>query len=236
MGYDIVCSAWKHAAVFKRGCFSETTRTYGCEANSELWNAGGEANKTTVRQRKRKLSYISNILVVSDSKNPENEGKVMLFKYGAKIFDKISEALDPPEPAEGDDPVEACNIFDLEEGANFKFRIRKVDGQTNYDKSEFDKPSAVEGDAETLMSGAEDLNQFIAPEKFKKYDQIKARLDLVLGKTTKPVQSQDEDSDSDAEFARKAAKAAASKPAKVVSEDEGEEDDMEVFRRLAEED
>ena len=49
--------------------------------------------KRSARKRKRKLSYYANILVVSDPKHPENEGKVFLYKFGKKIFDKITEAM-----------------------------------------------------------------------------------------------------------------------------------------------
>jgi len=107
------------------------------EYNSLLWNSGIEANKGIAREQKRRLKYISNILVIEDSKNPENEGKVFLFRYGKKIFDKITEAMNPQFEDE-----KAINPFDFWAGANFKLKIRKVEGYQNYDKSEFDSPSA----------------------------------------------------------------------------------------------
>lgn len=151
-----------------------------CENNSVLWNSGLEANKEIVRKRKRKLTYISNILVISDPKNPDNEGKVFLFKFGKKIFDKITEAMNP----EFEDET-AINPFDFWEGANFKVKIRQVEGYRNYDRSEFDSPSALfDGDdekLETLWKREHSLKEFVNPSQFKSYDKIKERLNAVLG-------------------------------------------------------
>ena len=151
-----------------------------CENNSVLWNSGLEANKEIVRKRKRKLTYISNILVISDPKNPDNEGKVFLFKFGKKIFDKITEAMNP----EFEDET-AINPFDFWEGANFKVKIRQVEGYRNYDRSEFDSPTALyDGDddkLESLWKKEYSLKEFIQPSQFKSYDKIKERLNAVLG-------------------------------------------------------
>ena len=116
-----------------------------CEHNSALWQSGIEANKDVVRKQKRKLNYIANVYIVSDPKHPENEGKVFLFRFGKKIFDKLSEAMTPE--FEDETPI---NPFDLWKGANFKLKIRKVDGYQNYDKCEFDSPSALLEDDEEL--------------------------------------------------------------------------------------
>jgi len=148
------------------------------EANSLLWNSGVEADKEIARKRKRKLSYIANILIVSDSKHPENEGQVKLYKFGKKIFDKITEAMKPE--FEDETPI---NPFDFWEGANFKLKIRKVDGYWNYDKSEFEGPSAVfdnDEAIEELWNKQHPLKPFLAPENFKSYDELKAKLDKVL--------------------------------------------------------
>jgi hypothetical protein len=151
-----------------------------CEHNSVLWNSGIEANKEIVRKQKRKLNYMANILVVSDPKRPENEGKVKLFKFGKKIFDKISETMNPDFPDEK--PV---NPFDFWEGANFKLKIRNVEGYRNYDKSEFDKPEALfDGDdekLEELWKTQYSLKEFLDKKNFKSFDQLKSRLDKVLG-------------------------------------------------------
>ena len=151
------------------------------EYNRELWNSGSDKDKETVRKQKRKLSYYANIYVVQDPKNPENEGRVFLYKFGKKIFDKITEAM---EPAFADEtPV---NPFDFWEGADFKLKLRKVDGYWNYDKSEFASPSPLMGgdDAklEALWKSQYSLADLTSTDKFKSYDQLKARLDLVLGK------------------------------------------------------
>ena len=148
------------------------------EENTRLWNTGIEADKEIARKRKRKLSYYSNIFVVSDPKHPENEGKVFLFKFGKKIFDKITEAMKPE--FEDEKPI---NPFDFWEGANFKLKIRKVDGYWNYDKSEFDSPTPIKDNDEAIEQIWEKqyaLKPFLAPENFKSYDELKAKLDKVL--------------------------------------------------------
>jgi len=151
------------------------------EYNSELWNSGIEANKEIARKQKRRLTYISNVLIVEDPKHPENNGQVKLFKFGKKIFDKITDAMNPP-PEFGETPV---NPFDLWKGANFKLKIRKVEGFQNYDKSEFDAPTALyDGDdakLEALWKSEYSLKEFLDPKNFKSYDELKTRLTRVLG-------------------------------------------------------
>ena len=175
---------WSHAFQGPGGWLIEnslTTLNKKCpisEANSLLWNSGVEADKDIARKRKRKLSYYANILIVSDSKHPENEGQVKLYRFGKKIFDKITEAMKPE--FEDETPI---NPFDFWEGANFKLKIRKVDGYWNYDKSEFEGPSAVfdnDEAIEELWNKQFPLKPFLAPENFKSYDELKAKLDKVL--------------------------------------------------------
>jgi hypothetical protein len=157
-----------------------------CEHNNTLWNSGIEANKDIARKQKRKLSYVANILVVSDPSNPENEGQVKLFKFGKKIFDKITEAMNPEFADET--PV---NPFDLWEGANFKLKIRNVEGYRNYDKSEFaDKSALFDGDddkLEELWKSEFSLKEFTEKRNFKSFEQLKTRLDKVLGFEGTPV-------------------------------------------------
>jgi len=150
------------------------------EHNTALWNSGVESDKEIARKQKRKLSYYSNIFVVSDPNHPENEGKVFLFRYGKKIWDKISEAATPA--FEDEKPL---NAFDLDEGADFKLKIRKVDGYWNYDKSEFTSPTKLAEDdkLEEIFSSQHDLQSFLAPTNFKSYDELKTRLDIVLSGT-----------------------------------------------------
>ena len=151
------------------------------EYNSKLWNSGVESDKEIARKQKRKLQYYSNIYVVSDPKHPENEGKVFLFRYGKKIYDKLMEALQPQ--FEDETPV---NPFDFWEGANFKLKIRKVDGYWNYDKSEFDSPTPIKENDEAIEQIWEKqyaLKPFLAPENFKSYDELKSKLDKVLSGT-----------------------------------------------------
>lgn len=150
-----------------------------CEHNSTLWNSGIEANKEIVRKQKRKLTYIANILVVTDPSNPENEGQVKLYKFGKKIFDKITEAMNPEFADET-----PMNPFDLWEGANFKLKIRQVEGYRNYDKSEFASPAALSEDDEQLekiWKSEYSLKEFTDKSNFKSYDDLKKRLDKALG-------------------------------------------------------
>ena len=150
------------------------------EYNTTLWNSGIEANKEIARKQKRRLHYIANILVVSDPSNPSNEGQIKLFKFGKKIFDKITEAMNPEFADET--PI---NPFDMWEGANFKLKIRNVEGYRNYDKSEFaDKSALLEGDdekLEELWKKEFSLKEFTDPSNFKSYEVLKAKLDKVLG-------------------------------------------------------
>jgi hypothetical protein len=151
-----------------------------CDHNNTLWNSGIEANKDIARKQKRRLSYVANIMVVSDPSNSSNEGQIKLFKFGKKIFDKITEAMNPEFADET--PV---NPFDMWEGANFKLKIRNVEGYRNYDKSEFaDKSALLDGDdekLENLWKQEFSLKEFTEKKQFKSYEQLKGRLDKVLG-------------------------------------------------------
>lgn len=150
------------------------------ESNSILWNSGRDEDKQIARDRKRRLHYVSNILVISDPSNPENEGKVFLYKFGKKIFDKVMEAMQPA--FEDETPI---NPYDFWEGADFKIKVRKVEGWVNYDKSEFSPPSALfEGDEqrlEELYNKLYTLQDFLDPKNYKSYDELKAKLNRVLG-------------------------------------------------------
>ena len=210
-----------------------------CEHNSALWATGSKENQEIVRKQKRKLSFISNILVVSDPKHPENEGKVMLFKYGKKIFDKLNAAMNPE--FEDEKPL---NPFDMWSGANFKLKIRKADGYQNYDKSEFEAPSAVNEDDETMekmWKSEYPLLPFIDRKEFKSYADIKARLNkvLMLEGTAAPRNDRDEMwGQEEAPPPRAAAPKAIPKapaPKSDLPWDEQEEDDMAMFQRLASE-
>ena len=155
------------------------------EYNTSLWNSGIEANKDIARKQKRRLTYISNIYIVKDPSNPENEGTVRLFKYGKKIFDKVNDMMNPS--FEDETPV---NPFDFWEGANFKMKIRKVDGFSNYDKSEFDNPAPLLEDddkMEEIWKTQHSLQEFLAPDNFKSYNDLKVKLDKILGTATVPT-------------------------------------------------
>ena len=152
------------------------------EYNTQLWNTGIEANKEIARKQKRRLHYVSNVYVVSDPKNPANEGKVFKYRYGKKIFEALKEAISPAFEDE-----KAINPFDLrEEGANFKIKIRKVDGYWNYDKSEFDSTAPLFDDENKLndiYTQLHSLSGIIAPSEFKTYEELKEKLQRVLGTT-----------------------------------------------------
>ena len=197
------------------------------EMNSAYWNSGVESDKEIARRQKRKLQYFSNIYVVSDSRHPEHEGKVFLFRYGKKIFDKIMEAMQPAF-----DDEEPINPFDFWKGANFKLKIRKVDGFWNYDKSEFEAPSALfdnDDDIEKVWNKQYPLVEFTAPTNFKSYDELKTRLNMVLAGTTTVgnVTTLMED-----EPVVSAVVDTKEEPAPVTVEDE-DEDTMDYFQKLA---
>jgi len=165
------------------------------EYNRELWNSGSDADKDTVRKQKRKLSYYANIYVVQDKANPQNEGKVFLYKFGKKIFDKIMEAMQPE--FEDEAPI---NPFDFWQGANFKLKIVKKDGYWNYDKSEFDRVSPLLDDddaMEAVWKKQYSLTALTAADQFKSYEQLQNRLQMVLGKRSAPARLDEETVDED---------------------------------------
>ena len=236
---------WSHAFQGTGGWYIENSLTtigkddpVG-ELNRSLWNSGRESDKDIARKQKRKLSYYANVYVVKDSINPENEGEVKLYKFGKKIFDKITAAMQP----EFDDE-EAINPFDFWQGANFKLKIKQVAGFWNYDSSEFGKTEALlddDAELEKIYDKIYDLSEFTAPDQFKTYEQLKSRLDTVLG--TKQVVTPtrriaDEDLEDlsegkgatvDEELANLSAAATAS------ATDEEEDDALSYFQKLAEE-
>jgi hypothetical protein len=219
------------------------------EYNRELWNTGTESNKEIVRKQKRKLNYYSNIYVVKDPVNPNNEGKVFLFKYGKKIFDKIMEAMQPE--FEDETPI---NPFDFWQGANFKLKIVKKDGYWNYDKSEFDRvaPLLDDDDAlEALWKKEYSLTAITAPDQFKSYEDLEKRMKMVLGQKVAPTQSravveqEDEyesysvtptaESRAVEELEQSYARSKSPSLPVVNSVDEDEDDALSYFQKLAEE-
>ena len=205
--------------------------------NRELWNSGNESDKDVVRKQKRKLSYYSNIYVVKDPTNPQNEGKVFLFKYGKKIFDKVMEAMQPE--FEDESPI---NPFDFWQGANFKLKIVKKDGFWNYDKSEFDSlaPLLDDDDAlEAIWKKEYSLAAVTAADQFKSYEDLERRLKYVLGK--KPAQSRyipdselEDESEGKYAVAEKTVAQAVSTPTPSTTVDKDEDDALSYFQKLAE--
>jgi hypothetical protein len=210
------------------------------EINRRLWNSGGDDDKETARKQKRKLSYYSNVYVVKDPKHPENEGRVFLYKYGKKIHDKIITAMQPE--FQDETPV---NVFDMWEGANFKLKIKKVAGYWNYDSSEFDSVSALSSDdteLEKVWKGEYSLEAFTAKDNFKTYEELEARLNLVLGVTSRPARPSYSEEEEDYEpVAQEPASSFRSRvtaaPVPVKDEAVVDDDDaLSYFARLAEED
>jgi len=198
------------------------------EYNSQLWNSGIDADKEVARKQKRKLSYYSNIYVVKDPANPDNEGKVFLFRYGKKIFDKITAAMQPEFEDE-----EAINPFDFWAGANFKLKIKKVAGFWNYDSSEFAAPSALLDDdeaLEALWKKEYSLSELVSPDQFKSYDDLKKRLDYVLGLGSVKTR-QDPETVAEEELPPRPEEQVA---AAVSGSDADEEDALSYFSKLAE--
>lgn len=215
------------------------------EYNRELWNSGSDKDKETVRKQKRKLSYFANIYVIKDPAHPENEGKVFLFKFGKKIFDKILNAMQPE--FEDEEPI---NPFDFWGGANFRLKIRKVEGYWNYDKSEFDSPSALLDDddaLEALWKKEYSLSAIVAPDQFKSYEDLDKRLKYVLGQKSAraAVQEQEDEYESYtqtpskeenviAELEQSYARSKSPSLPKIETSDEDEDDALSYFQRLAE--
>ena len=201
--------------------------------NSQLWNTGLESDKEIARKQKRKLEYYSNIYVVSDSKHPENEGKVFLFKYGKKIFDKLTAAMQPEFEDE-----EAIDPFDFWQGANFKLKAKNVAGYRNYDSSEFAAVSPLLDDddaLEALWKKQFSLAEIVAPEQFKTYEELKKRLEYVLG-SKRPAQDPEVfDEDDDRGEAEELVTAAVSAPPTTSTVDKDEDDALSYFAKLAEE-
>lgn len=208
------------------------------EYNSQLWNSGIDADKETARKQKRRLSYHSNIYVVKDPGNPENEGKVFKYKYGKKIFDKLNDMMNPS--FEDEQPI---NPFDMWSGANFRLKIRKVEGYPNYDKSEFDTPGPLLDDddkLEEIWKSQYSLQAILDRKNFKTYDELKARLDKVLGLATAGTNSrykkpEDEVKEEDIPWGKEA-KAATPKESTPASELEEDEDDLDFFKKIMDED
>jgi len=200
------------------------------EMNTVLWNTGRDEDKATVRDRKRRLHYVSNILVISDPSNPENEGKVFLFQFGKKIFDKITDIMTPQ--FQDEEPV---NPFDFWEGANFKLKIRNVEGYRNYDKSEFDSAAPAskdESELEALYNKLNPLSEFTNASSYKSYAELKAKLNQVLGEGAMPVTTAEAISLDETEEAPRVR----STPAPVATAampDEDEDDTLSYFSKLA---
>ena len=199
------------------------------EYNTQLWNNGTDAGKETARKQKRKLTYMSNIYVVKDPANPENEGKVFLFKYGKKIFDKLTAAMQPEFEDE-----EAIDPFDFWQGANFKLKAKNVAGYRNYDSSEFTAvtPLLDDDDAlEAVWKKESSLKEFVEADQFKSYDDLKKRLEYVLG-SKRPTSSIEEE-DTDRGAAEELVTAAVSTTPSSVNEDD--DDTLSYFQKLADE-
>ena len=203
------------------------------EFNTSLWNSGVESDKQIARNQKRKLAFYSNIYVVKDPANPENEGKVFLYKFGKKIFDKIMEAMQPE--FEDETPI---NPFDFWQGANFKLKIVKKDGYWNYDKSEFDAVSPLledEDALEALWKKEYSLSAVTAPDQFKSYDDLAKRLKYVLGQRPPTIRVDEELEDESEGRGTFTPDFKSKPPAPVASASADEDDALSYFQKLAEE-
>ncbi len=199
------------------------------EYNSMLWNSGIESNKDKARKQKRRLSFISNIYIVKDPSNPENEGKVFLYKYGKKIFDKLNEAMNPQ--FEDESPI---NPFDLWEGADFKLKIRNVEGFRNYDKSELDVSAALfeeDEQLEEVWKSQYALQEFVSPSNFKTYEELQTKLNRVLGLDGAAPATTAESSFQAEPPAEIPSAPAAAQPEVAASEDD---ESLDFFKKLAE--
>jgi hypothetical protein len=213
------------------------------ELNSKLWNTSNDdesPERKQARKQKRRLKYVSNIYVIKDSGNPDNDGKVFLYAYGKKIFDKLNDLMNPQYEDET-----AVNPFDLWEGANFRLKIRQFEGYPNYDKSEFDKPAPLfedDDEMEAVWKQQHSLNELLDPKHFKTYDELKAKLYRVLALTADSVdgsRSAMDDIDEDLNMGNlgktsSATEMKAASPMSSNSYDEDDDDDsLALFKELA---
>lgn len=217
------------------------------EYNSKLWNTGRDEDKQQARDQKRRLHYVANIYVISDPANPENEGKVFLYQFGKKIFDKIKDAINPSEEEMKIDPdLKPVDVFDFWEGANFKLKARKVEGWVNYDKSEFASPSPLLGGdddkLEEVYNQMYDLSEFTDPANYKSYEELKNRLDVVLGvgslgNSGFQMDEEEEKSEPPRQRREQSAPEPTSAESDMVNMDKSESDDdedvMDYFAKLA---
>jgi hypothetical protein len=206
------------------------------ELNNELWNSGSEANKEIARKQKRRLAYICNVLIVSDPANPQNEGTVRLYKFGKKIFDKIKDVMQPQFQDEA-----PLNPFDFWQGADFKIKIRQVEGYRNYDKSEFDKPRVVadsDAEIEAIWSKEHSLADFLNERHFKSYEELKRKLEQVLNAGGAPAaRAESVDLDRPSAPRPQASTGAQRQEARAVSiPDEDEDESLSYFAKLANDD
>ena len=221
---------WSHAFQGPGGWYIENSlTTLGgkdpvSEYNRLLWNSGNDADKDLARKQKRKLTYISNIYVVKDPTNPENEGKVFLYKFGKKIFDKLTAAMQPEFEDE-----EAIDPFDFWKGANFKLKAKNVAGYRNYDSSEFSATSALLDDddaLEAIWKKQYSLEEFTAADQFKSYSDLEKRLNSVLNTSRPPVAP---------EVATEEEEIVTAPPEPVTASASTDDDALSYFQRLAEE-
>ena len=229
---------WSHAFQGPGGWYIENSLTtigkddpVG-ELNRSLWNSGNDSDKEIARKQKRKLSYYANVYVVKDAANPENEGQVKLYKFGKKIFDKITAAMQPE--FEDEDPI---NPFDFWKGANFKLKIKQVAGFWNYDSSEFGRVEPLLEDddqLEGIYNQIVDLGEFTSDDKFKTYDALKKRLDSVLGRKQQlrapdPEVTEEEETLEDLSEGRGTVASS-----ETTETDEDADDALSYFQKLAE--
>jgi len=208
------------------------------EFNSKLWNSGVESDKEQARKQKRRLKYVSNIYVLKDPANPENEGKVFLYAFGKKIFDKLNDLMNPT--FEDEDPV---NPFDLWEGANFRLKIRQFEGYPNYDKSEFDAPEPLFDDddkLESVWTAQHSLQEIVDPKNFKSYTELKTKLYRVLAlaedspEPTAAFAAYDTDEDDDLDLSNlRSAPAPEPAVAQTSAASDDDDDDLSIFKELA---
>lgn len=210
------------------------------EFNSKLWNSGIDEDKETARKQKRRLSYVSNIYVVKDPSNPDNEGKVFLYKFGKKIFDKLNDSMNPEY--EDETPI---NPFDFWEGADFKLKIRNYEGYRNYDKSEFDRPAVLadldDDELESIWEKQHSLTEIVDPKNFKSYDELKAKLYKVLGldggEHAPNVTAETDDNvemDFTPRFKERSAPAMEEAPSPSLASSDDDDDSLDYFKSLAE--
>lgn len=139
-----------------------------CPLCDTFWNLHNSKNPEIQDKKKlisRSTKYYSYVLVVSDEQKPENEGKIFVFPFGFKIYQKIKAMKEAKR--------KPCNVEDLVHGANFELVIQEIGGYYNYDASKFESPEPITVEGKMLEVSAD--GKIPAAERDRVINFLKAK-------------------------------------------------------------